>query len=170
MQRGDFREDLYYRLRVLPIEMPPLRDRSEDIPLLAEHLLERVCKETGKSVRGFTKAAIGALVGYRWPGNVRELENEIRRATALVDEQGEITPDRFTERVGGRMESGEEAAKGGTLKARIGAMEKRIIVDALAECDGNISRAAEQLGLSRTGLFNKMTRYGLRSAMRSRGT
>ena len=89
VENGSFREDLYYRLHVIQIDMPPLRERMEDVPLLAEHLLIRIKENVSKSVGGLTVGAIRALTNYNWPGNVRELENEIRRAVALAEEDGD---------------------------------------------------------------------------------
>ena len=97
VENGSFREDLYYRLHVIQIDMPPLREHLEDVPLLAEHLVIRAKEDANKSVGGLTVGAIKALANYNWPGNVRELENEIQRAVALAEEDGDITPDLFSE-------------------------------------------------------------------------
>ncbi len=160
VREGRFREDLYYRLRVLQIDMPPLRDHIEDVPLLSEHILERVCADQGKSVPGFTVGAIRVLMDHGWPGNVRELENEIGRAVALVEEEKEISADLFSEKIG--LPEELRARERGYFKARLDAVKRRMIIDALDQCDGNISRAADRLGLSRNGLQKMMTRYGLR--------
>ena len=150
VRNGLFREDLYYRLRVLQIEMPPLRRHIEDLPLLCEHILKRHCADRNKAVPGFTVAAIRALMDHGWPGNVRELENEIRRAVALVEEGKEVSADLFSERIGlpEQLRSGD----GSYFKSRVAALERRMIVEALDQCGGNITRAARQLGLSRNGL------------------
>ena len=160
VRNGLFREDLYYRLRVLQIEMPPLRSHIEDIPLLCEHIVNRLCADQNKAVPGFTVAAMRALMDHGWPGNVRELENEIRRAIALVEEGKEVSADLFSERIGlaEQLRSGE----GSYFKSRVASLERRMIVEALDQCGGNISRAARQLGLSRNGLQKMMSRYGLR--------
>lgn len=160
VRSGSFREDLLYRLRVLQVEMPPLRSRVEDIPLLSEYLMKRVSREQKKAVRGYTVGAMAALMDHGWPGNVRELENEIMRAIALVEEGKEITTDLFSQKIGFTQKP--EAGKEGYFKARVAALEKRMIVEALDTCDGKISRAAEKLGLSRNGLQKMMTRHGLR--------
>ena len=97
VEKGSFREDLYYRLDVIQIDMPPLRERMEDVPLLAKHLLIRAREDANKSVGGLTVGAIKALTSHDWPGNVRELENKIRRAVVLAEEDSEITPDLFSE-------------------------------------------------------------------------
>ncbi|MDE2998868.1 MAG: sigma 54-interacting transcriptional regulator [Gemmatimonadota bacterium] len=160
VRNGLFREDLYYRLRVLQIEMPPLRRHIEDIPLLCEHIVKRLCSDQQKAVPGFTVAAMRALMDHGWPGNVRELENEIRRAVALVEEGKEVSADLFSERIGlpEQLRSGE----GSYFKSRVASLERRMIVEALDQCGRNISRAARQLGLSRNGLQKMMSRYGLR--------
>ncbi len=160
VRNGLFREDLYYRLRVLQIEMPPLRRRIEDIPLLCDDILTRVCSNGNKVVAGFTSGAIRALMDYNWPGNVRELENEIRRAVALVEEGENVSPDLFSDNI--RLILRSNPIEQSEFKARVASFEKRMIVDALDQSGGNITRAASQLGLSRNGLQKKMTRYQLR--------
>ena len=173
VENGSFREDLYYRLHVIQIDMPPLRERMEDVPLLAEHLLIRAKEEANKSVGGLTVGAIKALTSYKWPGNVRELENEIRRAVALAEEEGDLTPDLFSEAVGhavsdvsveyhlpARADAHTQA--GGRLQDSMQEYEKRLIMDALEKYGGNIKRTAEELGLVRASLYRKMNRLGLR--------
>ena len=160
VRAGLFREDLYYRLRVLQIEMPPLRDRIEDIPSLSEHILKRVSSEQGKEVLGFTVGAMRGLMDHAWPGNVRELQNEIRRAVALVEEGKKVSVDLFSKRIEHRQDA--EQGSRGHLKSEVAALEKRMIAAALDKCKGNISHTAAHLGLSRNGLQKMMTRYGLR--------
>ena len=161
VEKGSFREDLYYRLHVIQINMPPLRERIEDVPLLAEHLLIRAKEDANKSVGGLTVGAIKALTGYNWPGNVRELENEIRRAVALAEEDGEITPDLFSETVGYTV-SNVPVEFQGRLQDRVQEYEKRVIRDALEKCEGNITHTARELGITRAGLQKKINRLGLR--------
>ena len=160
VEKGSFREDLYYRLHGIQIDMPPLRERMEDVPLLAEHLLARAKEDANKSVEGLTVGAIRALTSYNWPGNVRELENEIRRAVALTEEDDEIT-DLFSEVVGHAV-SGVSVEYQGRLQDCMREYEKRLIRDALEKCEGNIKRTAEELGLVRASLYRKMNRLGLR--------
>ncbi len=173
VEKGSFREDLYYRLHVIQIDMPPLRERMEDVPLLAEHLLIRIKESVNKSVGGLTVGAIRALTSYKWPGNVRELENEIQRAVALAEEDGAITPDLFSESIGhavsgvfveyhlpARADAHTQA--GGRLQDCMQEYEKRLIMDALEKYEGNIKRTAEELGLVRASLYRKMNRLGLR--------
>ena len=161
VENGSFREDLYYRLHVIQIDMPPLREHLEDVPLLAEHLLIRAKEESNKSVGGLTVGAIRALTNYNWPGNVRELENEIRRAVALAEEEGDITPALFSESIGDTV-SDTPVEYQGRLKDRMQEYEKRLIMDALEKYEGNIKRTAEELGLVRASLYRKMNRLGLR--------
>ncbi len=161
VEEGSFREDLYYRLHVIQIDMPPLREHLEDVPLLAEYLLIRIKESVNKSVGGLTVGAIRALTSYNWPGNVRELENEIRRAVALAEEEGAITPDLFSEAVGHAV-SGVSVEYQGRLQDRMQEYEKRLIMDALEKCKGNITHAAEELGVARISLYRKINRLGLR--------
>ena len=161
VENGSFREDLYYRLHGIQIDMPSLRERMEDVPLLAEHLLIREKEDASKSVGGLTVGAIKALTSYKWPGNVRELENEIRRAVALTEEEGAITPDLFSESIGHTV-SDTAVEYQGRLRDRMQEYEKRLIRDALERCEGNITHAAEELGLARISLYRKINRLGLR--------
>ena len=152
VEKGFFREDLYYRLHGIQIDMPPLRERLEDVPLLAEHLLIRAKKEANKSIGGLTVGAIRVLTSYDWPGNVRELENKIRLAVALADAEGDITPDLFSETV--------EQEFQGYLQDRLQECEKRLIRNTLEKYDGNITYAARELGVTRVGLYKKIDRLG----------
>jgi len=159
--KGSFREDLYYRLHVIQIDMPPLREYLEDVPLLAEHLLLRAKEEANKSVGGLTVGAIRALTSYDWPGNVRELENEIRRAVALAEEEGAITPDLFSEAIGHAV-SDIPVEFQGRLQDHVQEYERRLIRAALEKCEGNITHTARELGMTRVGLHKKINRLGLR--------
>ena len=154
VEKGSFREDLYYRLQGVQIDMPPLREHIEDVPLLAEHLLIRSKKEANKLIGGLTVGAIRVLTSYDWPGNVRELENKIRLAVALADEEGDITPDLFSETV--------EQEFQGYLQDRLQEYEKRVIRNTLEKYEGNITHAARELGVTRVGLYKKLDRLGLR--------
>ena len=161
VKKGSFREDLYYRLHVIQIDIPPLRKRLVDVPLLAEHLLTRVKEEVSKSVGGLTVGAIKALTSYKWPGNVRELENEIWHAVALAEEGGEITSDLFSESIAQRV-SDVPIEYQGRLQDRVQEYEKQVIRDALERCEGNITHTAKELGMTRAGLQKKIKRLGLR--------
>jgi len=166
VRAGRFRQDLYYRLAGFTLRVPPLRERSGDIPVLAERLLERVCRELNKPVDGFSGEALECLSGYRWPGNVRELQNEIARMVVLS--QGDrlgaelISPQVLR---GGTPEQAQDlrwVGEGdGTLKERLEGLEARILRECLIRHRWNKSRAARELGLSRVGLRSKLERYGL---------
>ena len=161
VENGSFREDLYYRLHGIQIDMPPLREHLEDVPLLAEHLLIRAKDEANKSVGGLTVGAIKALKNYNWPGNVRELENEIQLAVALADEDGDITPDLFSEAFG-PVVSDVSVEFQGYLQDRMQEFEKQEVRDALEKYEGNITHTARELGITRAGLQKKINRLGLR--------
>ncbi|MCY3684260.1 MAG: sigma 54-interacting transcriptional regulator [Gemmatimonadetes bacterium] len=161
VEEGSFREDLYYRLHVIQIDMPPLREYLEDVPLLAEHLLIRAKEEANKPVGGLTVGAIRALTNYDWPGNVRELENEIRRAVALAEEEGAITPDLFSESIGHTVPDVPVEYQG-RLQDHVQEYERRLIRAALEKCKGNITHTARELGMTRVGLHKKINRLGLR--------
>jgi len=128
MREGSFREDLYYRLNVFPIRVPPLRERREDIPLLANHFLKKYCKKLGKNIPGFDKEALNLLMAAPFPGNVRELENEIQRAVALVDEGQPITADILSENIrGGQSSVVSILKKSGSLRELTESIEKYMI-------------------------------------------
>ena len=160
---GRFREDLYYRINVINIELPSLRDRLSDIPLLAQHFLQSVCEDTGKQVDGFSDEALSALQRYTWPGNVRQLQNIVERAV-LLGKGGLITQaDLPTELTTAATASYVPAAAGGqmTLKAALEAPERQIILGALESHSWNRNETAEALGVNRTTLYKKMKRLGL---------
>ena len=160
VENGSFRKDLYYRLHGIQIDMPPLRERLEDIPLLADKLLIRAKKDTNKSVGSLTLGAIKVLTSYNWPGNVRELENVIQLAVALAEEDGDITPDLFSIAVGHAV-SDISVEFQGYLQDRVQEYEKQLIRDTLEKYEGNITRAARELGMTRVGLHKKINRLGL---------
>ncbi len=163
VRAGRFRQDLYFRLRVFPIRLPPLRERREDIPALAQHFLARFAREMGKDIAGIAAAALDVLVAYPFPGNVREVENELERAANLVEPGGWITLDLLSERVRGLPAgAGAAEAREGRLKEAVEAVEQRMIHEALARHGGNISEAARGLGISRQWLIKKMARYKMR--------
>ena len=157
---GAFREDLYYRLNVLNLTVPPLRMRREDIALLARHFLARCARSLRKSVQGFSPEAMALLSAYGWPGNVRELENSIERATNLA--MGELI-----EPVDLPLESRQRTplrAHEAPPAQDLSSHEMHAIVAALNSTGGNIRLAARQLNVSRGGLYNKMSRFGLSAA------
>ena len=160
VSKGAFRKDLFYRLQVLPIKMPALKDRKDDIPLLAGHLLRNAAREAGKTVEGFTEGAVKALMKYDWPGNVRQLDNEIRLAVALVENGGVFEMELLSERL--RPEAGWDDGAAGTLRAFLQSVEKRYLSQVLDMHNGNVTRTALELGLTRSGLYKKLERHGLR--------
>ncbi len=164
VKAGRFRRDLYYRLCAVVIEIPPLRDRTDDIPLLMEHFRELYSKIEGKSIPGFSREVREVFQKHDWRGNnVRELENEVRRGVALAGEGEVIGIDKISPELRSRYEIGlssEEPHKR-SLKDEVEALEKSRILEALSRTGWNKQAAADLLGLSRTGLHAKMKKYGL---------
>lgn len=158
--QGRFRQDLYYRVNVINIELPPLRERIADIPLLARHFLDATCQESGKRVRGFSPEALAVMQAYRWPGNVRELENVVERAV-LLGKHDTIRPDDLPSNllVGGPVVIERVGSR--TLKQALEAPERQIILEVLESNQWNRQLTAEQLGINRTTLYKKMKRLGL---------
>jgi DNA-binding NtrC family response regulator len=157
---GRFRQDLYYRVNVINIELPPLRDRLSDIPLLAEHFLKRIARESSKQIAGFSEHAMSALQAYRWPGNVRELQNVIERAVLLGKTSViglEDLPASLT--AGGPVVLDPVGNR--TLKQALEMPERQIILEVLATHQWNRFASAEALGINRTTLYKKMKRLGL---------
>jgi DNA-binding NtrC family response regulator len=161
---GRFRQDLYYRINVVNIELPPLRQRLSDIPLLAEHFLARFAAESGRQVEGFTAQALQAMQRYDWPGNVRELENCVERAVVLC-RSGRIDVDDLPPAVLGRSEQPGSVAPlyqpGQTLSQALLGPEKQIISAALEAHDGSRQATADALGINRTTLYKKMRKFDL---------
>jgi DNA-binding NtrC family response regulator len=165
--RGNFREDLYYRIKVIHIHMPPLREVREEIPLLARHFLKEYCRETGCPPMELSPAVIHRLSGAPWPGNVRQLRNEVMRLAAcasgpVIGEQdlGEGLPSSATSQPAAAAHTAARSpASVQSLKSAIADLEMRMIQQALAETRDNQQQAARLLGLSRQGLINKMKRY-----------
>ena len=156
---GEFREDLFYRIAVFPIVIPPLRDRREDIPLLARHFLEKHAARAGKTAGGISTAAMRILLQYDWPGNVRELENSIQRAVLLetgpVLQAGSLPPTLSAN----SSARGAPAAPEAVLT--LAEVERRALVRELEVADGNITQAARALGISRATLYRKLRKYDL---------
>jgi len=160
--KGSFREDLYYRLNVIELEIPPLRKRQEDIPLLAQHFIEHFAEKNRKQIKGFTPGAMDALIRYQWPGNVRELMNAVERGVVLsrseyldIDDlpfirslaQSQADPLQIMEQANGDMS--------------LDAVEKATILKALKSADGNKSETARRLGITRKTLHKKLKMYGV---------
>lgn len=160
VQEGRFRQDLYYRINVINIELPPLRERISDIPLLVDHFLQRICKETGKSLRRVSEEAMSALQRYRWPGNVRELQNVIERAVLLG--KGEvITLADLPPAMAAGLASLWESEEAQPLKQALTVPERQIILETLEAHHWNRQATAAALGINRTTLYKKMKRLGL---------
>lgn len=155
-----FRQDLFYRINVINVELPPLRDRIGDIPPLAEHFLRQICEDAGKQVRGFTDEAMNSLRRYRWPGNVRELQNVIERAV-LLGKGGVIADDDLPSTLATGDNYGAESVAGRTLKQAMKEPERQIIREVLEANNWNRNVTAENLGINRTTLYKKMKRLGL---------
>ncbi len=157
VKHGTFRDDLYYRLNVVTITIPPLRDRRADIPPLLDHFVARFTRATGKAIRGLTREARDVLLRYGYPGNVRELENLVERAVVLTRDDviglGDL-PSVLTP-------SASAAPDGASLPAAVGGLERRMILDALERTGGVQTRAAELLGVSERVLRYKLQKYGL---------
>ena len=161
LEQGTFREDLYYRLNVVPLNIPPLRERKADIPALARRFVERLAPETGSRVQGITEAAVEKLVGYHWPGNIRELENVIERSLVMAAgaelDAGDIRLDSAPRpRAQGEPHFLPEGMN-------LDQYEQDIIREALRRADGNKSQAARLLGLTRNALRYRLTQMGLES-------
>jgi DNA-binding NtrC family response regulator len=162
VSEGRFREDLYYRLKVFPIRVPPLRERREDIPLLAKHFLERYQAELGKPAAGYSQQAMELLQAYDWPGNVRELQNEVQRVVIQIEPGGFITPDFLSPRIR-QIEGVIDRVKPtkGTLKEMMDQLERWLLIESLREHDNNKTAAARSLGITREGLHKKLRAFGL---------
>ena len=168
---GRFRQDLYYRVNVINIELPPLRERISDIPLLAKHFLEQVCEESGtQGARASATKRSRRLQRYRWPGNVRELQNVIERAV-LLGKGSCIVPRRFAAVALGRRARRWSTASGSrTLKQALANPERQIILDVLERHHWNRHATAEALGINRTTLYKKMKRLAWKAHVRPRRT
>jgi Nif-specific regulatory protein len=168
--RGNFREDLYYRIKVIHIHMPPLREIREEIPLLANHFLKDYCRETSRGPLSFADSVLGRLSGAPWPGNVRQLRNEVVRMAACARARVISEEDLWEGLPQGQMETTRPPApvppakgrgEAQSLKQAVEELERRMIGEALEGTRNNQQQAARLLGLSRQGLINKMKRYGV---------
>ena len=157
--RGAFRDDLYYRLNVIPIEVPPLRARGDDVVLLAEHFLRRFAAESGLARKRLSAGAAAKLRAYDWPGNVRELRNVMERLAILLPNE---TIEPVDIQLGARSTLPSEIATDLTLKEARDAFEKHYILTRLKEFAGNVSRTADALGVERSNLYRKLHAYGIR--------
>lgn len=171
--KGEFREDLYYRINVINVALPALRERQEDIPVLMDFFLQKRCEEAGLPLKTFSKKCLEKMLDHQWPGNVRELQNEVERLVVIAGEDKSITPDMLSARI---LESGESpnhthSSSGGTflkgintngsLKDALEELEILMIREGLKRCAFNKSKLAKELGISRAGLIMKVDKYGL---------
>ena len=162
VKKGNFREDLFYRISVFPVTLPPLRKRKEDIPLLAAHFLKKFSKKLKRPAARLTSSALELLSLFDWPGNVRELENEIERALTLAGKEGEIRTEHLSEKLNTSINKELLIQEtDGTLKEVTEQIERRMLLKALQKTKGNRSQAARILGLTRQGLLNKIARYDI---------
>ena len=156
IKKGEFREDLFYRLNIIPIHLPPLRERKEDIPHFLNYFLDKYNKEFNKKIKGFNKDALELLTEYAWPGNVRELENLVERMVVISEKEEYISAEDIP------LENTSRNIIKKSLKEALMEFEKRYIKNALAEAGGNQTKAAEILGIHRTTLISKMEQLGLK--------
>jgi len=169
VKSGRFREDLFYRLMVFPITLPPLRERREDIPLLAQHFLQRYTAEMRKAVAGVGQEAMNQLCSYHWPGNIRELENEIQRLVIQVNDGEIVGPEHLSPQIR-RVENLVErvAPPRGTLKEMMEHVERWLLTQALKEHGNNKTQTAAALGITREGLHKKLSRYTIEAKLAGR--
>ncbi|SMF69973.1 sigma-54 interaction domain-containing protein [Pseudobacteriovorax antillogorgiicola] len=162
VKSGEFREDLYYRLNVINVTVPMLKDRKEDIVLLADHFLEKFAKNSGTPKKKISKSCLEKLMDHDWPGNVRELENEVERLCVLAGDSLDLNDDFLSPRI---KENANKKYPGlrvnGNLKDSLESLEKQMILDGLERTGWNKSRLAKELGISRAGLITKVNKYGL---------
>jgi len=157
IKQGNFREDLYYRLNVIPIKVPPLRERASDIPLLVSHFIERFCRENGKRKKQISEGAMQLLIGYNWYGNVRELKNIIERLIIMVPDNL-ITPSDIREAI----PIGDAPVKenpGSSLRERVEEYEKQLVIQALRANNGNVAKTAQELQVDRANLHRKLRNW-----------
>jgi two-component system response regulator PilR (NtrC family) len=163
---GRFREDLFYRINVIPIHLPPLRERAEDIPLLAEHFLVKYREQMGKAISGLSQEAMDLLEAYEWPGNIRELENVIERSVALEKSSAILTeslPEHIVRRVPrGAVPAGSLPASGFDMEEHVKGLEREYIAQALERAGGVQVRAAELLGMSFRSFRYYAKKYNLK--------
>ena len=171
--KGEFREDLYYRINVINVALPSLKERQEDIPILMDFFIQKRCEEAGLPLKSFSKKCLEKMLDHTWPGNVRELQNEVERLVVLAGEDKNITPDMLSSRILESSESnsghahhgGGSFLKGvntnGSLKDALEELEILMIREGLKRCAFNKSKLAKELGISRAGLIMKVEKYGL---------
>jgi transcriptional regulator with PAS, ATPase and Fis domain len=167
IEDGTFREDLYYRINVINIQVPSLRDRKEDIPVLVDHFLLKNCKEKEIPLKALTSRAMEKIFDYHWPGNIRQLENEIERLVVLSGSEGKVGPELLSQPIRDAVAGAGGGSKGmslkfaGKLKDAMEELEKAMIKEGLRRTKWNKSKLAKELGISRAGLIMKVEKYGL---------
>lgn len=163
IESREFREDLYYRINVINIKVPSLRERKDDIPILIEHFMEKAQKEKNISTKQIAKRCLEKMFDYPWPGNVRELENEIERLLVLAGEDDKISDELLSARIRdfGLKGKVQGVRMQGTLKEALEQVEREMISEGLRRTGWNKSRLAKELGISRAGLISKVDKYGL---------
>lgn len=169
IERGEFREDLYYRINVINVALPSLKERKDDIPILMDFFLEKSCAEAGYPTKSWAKKTIEKFLDYKWPGNVRELQNEVERLVVLAGEDKMITADlisaRIAESTSTFVSTNSSNLKGintrGSLKNAMEELESYMIKEGLKRCNYNKSKLSKELGISRAGLIMKVEKYGL---------
>ena len=161
INQGKFRDDLFYRLNVIAVDVPPLRDRSEDIVLLADHFLEKFNLEIGKHIYGFSDRAMRMLIQYSWPGNIRQLENAVEHAV-VVSNDLEINVEDFPNYLAkNEIESKAKASVNDSYRS-LDQLEKEHILNILQANNWNINKSARILGINRVTLYNKIKKYNLK--------
>jgi len=162
IKKGNFREDLYYRLHIIPIEVPPLRDRSDDIPVLVEHFLKKLVERTRKNVTSVSEKAMKMLMSYQWPGNIRELENVIEQSMVLCEGEA-INEDDLPSFIGGDGGAGSIQAQLGSkpLPEMLDDIERELIKEAYAKANGVKTETAKLLGIKTSALYYKLEKYGI---------
>jgi two-component system nitrogen regulation response regulator NtrX len=158
IEKGDFREDLYFRLSVIPVRVPPLRERAEDLPVLVQHFVKQFCAENNFRPRAFAPAAIEALKRHAWRGNVRELKNAVERLLIMA-EGDEIRPEHLADVL--RRPSDSLLASPETLRDFKESAERTFLVGKLRESNWNISATAAAIGTPRSNLYKKLEQYGI---------
>ncbi len=161
---GSFRQDLYFRLKVVTVKLPALRERRDDIPILAQHFLDNFNNALGKRLQNFSAAALEQLRNYSWPGNIRELENAVEQCVTMAEpDAASVEPELLPEEFHGGSALNLQNRLGAetNLTSAVEELERAMVTDALKQHNGNRTRAAAHLGLSRRGLLNKIERYGL---------
>ena len=168
VDRGEFREDLYYRVNVINLVVPPLRERRDDIPVLVGHFLERAAAARGEKKKRLARSCLDRLLAHSWPGNVRELENEIERLVVLAGDAKVIGEELLSPRIVAAVTSADRVDEGGSLREARERIERGIIGEVLSRHRWNKTRAAEELGMSRRNLIRKVDRYKLDSRTRGK--